>query len=164
MDGDDKCRIDMNDEACDQSNKQRFGDDAAAAEEEAPVQEGLMRNATRAGMSRYRPVALMLDPGFRKPLLVGVGLMVAQQFSGISAVIAYTNSIFAIAASNNGSTSALASEDTNTTSFAGDVEADTLEVDGEAHNTKDLMEYFGTISVLTTQVLVSVVAAGVVDK
>jgi hypothetical protein len=152
------------DEDCDQLKRQQFTE-AATDEEEASVQNGMMRNATKSvGMSRYRPVAMMLDPGFHKPLLVGVGLMVAQQFSGISAVLAYTNSIFAIAASNNGSTPALASEDMNTTSFAGDVEGNALEVDGEAHNTKDLTKYFGTISVLTTQLLVSIVAAGVVDK
>jgi hypothetical protein len=143
--------------ACDTNRQNDLG-----GEEDVFIPNGLhMRGAAT---SKHRPLTLMIDPGFRKPLLVGVGLMLAQQFSGISAVIAFTNSIFAIA-SNEGSTgTSTAGGDPNTTSSTGDFETTNLEVDVEAGNTKDMIKYFGTISVLTTQVLFSLVAAVVVDK
>ena len=103
--------------------------------------------------SYHLPFLLLLNPGFRKPLLVGVGLMLVQQFSGISAVISFTNSIFATATSS----------ETSPTTNKSTSDASSMD-DSAARGTITGSHSVATISVLVTQVLVAVVAAAIVDK
>jgi sugar porter (SP) family MFS transporter len=55
------------------------------------IEEGLRREVSRA------PWSEIFDPEWRRPLMIGIGLAVFQQITGINAIIYYADQIFAAA-------------------------------------------------------------------
>lgn len=69
------------------------GPDSDISSEMEEIQEAIRKAETQSRAS----LKDLLEPNLRKPLLVGVGLMILQQFSGVNSVIFFEGSIFTAA-------------------------------------------------------------------